>query len=120
MLRSLLTGFIIGLLIMTRALGIAALAALICLFIFTILKYRKISNLKYLLTFLPFIPAILIGFIFYSNKIFSIGYSGAHFDILTNIFTDYSNFVTFFRLALNEMNYFIIMSYTFKNMVIKL
>ncbi|MCK4364588.1 MAG: glycosyltransferase family 39 protein [Thermoplasmatales archaeon] len=109
---AILTGFSVGLLIMTRALGIAALGGLICVFLFKILKNRKLSNLKYSLVFLPFIPAIIIGYLIYSEKLLFIGYKGSvYIDSLGLIISSPLNILKFLRLIGNEINYFIIMSY---------
>ena len=107
-----LTGFSVGLLIMTRALGIAVLGGLVCVFLFKIFKNRKISSLKYGLVFLPFLPAFIIGYLIYSKTIFFIGYPGSgYIDVLSLIFSNFSNIVRFTHLILNEINYFILMSY---------
>ena len=97
---------------MTRALGIACFGGLICVFLFKILKNRKLSNLKYSLVFLPFIPAIIVGYLIYSEKLLFIGYSGSgYIDTLGLIISSPLNIFRFLRLLSYEINYFIIMSY---------
>jgi len=109
---SFFTGSLVGFLIMTRALGVAILGGLIVLVFFKLIKNKKISNLKYLLVFIPFIPAVIIGYFLYSDKIFFVGYQGSKYiEIAGIIISDFFNFVRFLNLIANEFNYFVIMSF---------
>ena len=107
---ALLLGISVGFIIMIRAMGIAMLGALICVFIFKLLKERKISSLRYGLIFLPFLP--VVGYLLLKGSSSLLGYSGSYYiESINLILSDPSYLTRFLGLILNEISYFVLMSY---------
>ncbi|MFH1101681.1 MAG: PKD domain-containing protein, partial [Methanobacteriota archaeon] len=107
---SLLLGVSLGLLVFVKATAVAMITAFILVLLYILLKNRAISSLKYTITFLPFIP--VLGYILLNGSTSTTGYPIADYlNSITLIFSDYTHFSNFITVTLNEIGYFIIMSY---------
>jgi hypothetical protein len=109
-LDSILLGISVSFLIFIKSTGLAMFGALSLIFLYKMLKNKKLSNLKYGLSFIPIIP--LIGYMFFQSASYTLGYPSASYSgNLALIFSNLSNFINFLLIISNEINYFVLMSY---------
>jgi len=107
---SFLTSLSLGVLVLIRTLGIAMIGAIFFVFVYKLLKDRKIDNLKYGLIFPPF-ALIIVYMVIITNSI-TLGYNKTtHIDALFFIIFNTANYLRFIKIIFNEINYLSILTY---------
>ncbi len=109
-LYALLLGCCLLILLFIRATAVAMILAAFCICCFKIPQRRKISSLTYGVIFLPILPAVL--YFLFKNSNDTMGYNiHSYLDTISFMFTDTTHILRFLQIVLNEINYFILMSY---------
>jgi PKD repeat protein len=109
---SVLLGCCILFLLLLRVTAIAIIGAVFVLWGFKIVQKRRLETLKYAAIFIPFI--LLIGFFLKQTTQNTMGYPlQDYINTITTMFSTPTHIIKFFSLLLNELDYFILMSYIF-------
>jgi len=109
-LLCLLLGFSVLYLILIKATALCMVPALLCVFIYKLVKDRRIDSLKYSAIFAPFLP--FIGYILYEGSQFTIGYNiSSYIKKISLVFSDSVHLTDFVTITFHEISYFVLMTY---------
>jgi len=109
-LLCLLLGFSVLYLILIKATALCMVPALLCVFIYKLVKNRKINTLKYSVIFAPFLP--FIGYILYEGSRFTTGYNiSGYIKKISLVFSDSTHLTDFVTITFHEISYFVLMTY---------
>lgn len=106
----LLLGCFITIMMLIKVTAVAMLGAVICTFLYKFVKNRHVSFIKYAMIFIPLVPFVLYLTVAGQGSI--LGYELSRVvSKISIILSDFSQFLNFFHVIINEISYFTIMSY---------